>query len=270
MSDRSFKLSASALSTYLRSPKAFYFRYIARLEPALPSVGSFDHDKLCGILWAEFVHRFYNGCGEVENQKKLLADWNEKTDGWVPDKVKAKLAAAMESWGTTYYQLFSADDGVRGEGKSELFVENKRFLGYLDGLSDDGIIHEVKSTSRGKQIASQLWKVQNSLQVKLYAVLTKATGIRIEFAYKDDPYSIYRTEVLPIEKEQVKCWENELNALADHIYSLGTEPCAYPCNPDGCCIVTKGFCSMCSYDTLCSMGLSEETKIGYKEKSHRS
>lgn len=264
------KLSASAISTFLRSPKAYFWRYHAKLEPATPSVSTYDHDKIAGVIWAEFVNRFYSGVKEAENLKTTIKDWNEQTSGWVPEKAKAKLTTALESWGTSYYQLFSHDDGVRGKDKSELFLENERFLGYLDGLSDGGIVHEVKSTSRSPQLQGQLWKVQNSLQVKLYCVLAKATGVRIEFAFKDPPFSIYRSEVRNVSPDELVRWEKELNTLADHIYSLGDDINKYPCNPDGCCLVTKGVTSMCSYEALCDMGLSEMTAIAFKEKSKRS
>jgi hypothetical protein len=263
------KLSASALNTFLKSPKAYYWGYIARLVPAQTSVVTYDHDKICGILWAEFVNRFYNGVGEAENNGKMLADWNDQTDGWVPEKAKNRLTDAMTAWGRQYYQMFSPDDGVRGAGKSELFVENERFLGYLDGLSDDGVVHEVKSTSRSPQLAGQLWKVQNSIQVKLYCVLAEASGIRIEFAFKDSPNALYRGPETQITKEQRLGWEKELNGLADYIYSLGDDPNNYPCHPDGCCLVTKGITSMCQYEMLCEEGLTDFNKYGYKEKQRR-
>lgn len=264
-----FKLSASALNTFLRSPKAFYWQYIARLMPVQPSVVTFDEAKTCGVLWAEFVNRFYNKIGETENRKQLLNNWYEQTEGWVPEKARDRLTEALESWSSSYYQMFSPDDGVRGEGKSELFVENDRFLGYLDGLSDEGVVHEVKSTSRSRQLSGQLWKVQNSLQVKLYCVLAQAKGIRIEFAFKDTPYQIFRGPEAPVTKDQLVAWEQELNALADRIYSLGDDPNNYPCHPDGCCLVTKGVTSMCSFQVLCEDGLNDMTKYGYKPKTRR-
>ena len=263
------KLSASALNTFLRSPKAYYWQYIAKLVPVQSSVATYDHDKICGVLWAEFVNRFYNGAEETPNRKTLLDEWYQQTEGWVPEKARERLTKALESWSTTYYQLFNSDDGVRGKNKSELFVENERFLGYLDGLSDDGVVHEVKSTSRSPQLAGQLWKVQNSIQVKLYCVLANATGVRIEFAFKDSPYAIYRGPETPISVEQRKGWEQELNTLADKIYSLGDDPNNYPCHPDGCCLTTKGVTSMCQYEALCDMGLNDITKMGYKAKTRR-
>jgi hypothetical protein len=263
------KLSASALNTFLRSPKAYYWAYVAGLQSATQSVTSFDHDKICGIIWAEHVHRFYNGVSETENKNQTLNDWLQQTDGWVPEKAKDKLTKALESWSHTYYQLFNPEDGARGKGKSELFLENERFLGYLDGLSDEHIVHEVKSTSRSPQLAGQLWKVQNSIQVKLYCVLAKATGHQIEFAFKDTPYAIYRGPVVTITDAQRNCWEQELNALADRIYSLGDSPCNYPCHSDGCCLVTKGITSMCQFEALCDMGLTDETKFGFKQKTRR-
>lgn len=263
------KLSASALNTFLKSPKAYYWGYIARLEPLAPSVATYDHDKLCGIIWAQFVDRFYKGVSEEQNLKVTMANWLEQTDGWVPEKAKDKLTNALSTWGATYYQTFNPEDGCRDPQKSELFVENDRFIGYLDGLSADGIVHEVKSTSRSPQLAGQLWKVQNSIQVKLYAVLTEAKGVCIEFAFKDPPFTIFRGPVLEVTDTQRKCWEKELNALADFIYSLGDSICNYPCHPDGCCLVTKGITSMCQFETLCDQGLNDITSIAFKEKQRR-
>lgn len=263
------KLSASALATFLKSPKSYYWRYIAKLEPVQLSVATYDHDKICGTIWAEFVDRFYNGMGEAENKKLTLDDWYQQTEGWVPIKAQTKLTNALESWSSSYYQMFNPDDGTRAKGKSELFLENERFLGYLDGLSEDNVIHEVKSTSRSPQLAGQLWKVTNSIQVKLYAVLANATGIKIEFAFKDAPNSIFRGPETPVSKQQLEEWEQELNSLADYIYSLGDDPSNYACNPDSCCLVTKGITSMCQYEMLCDMGVNETTKLGFKTKSRR-
>src|SRR3990167_3692516 len=261
------KLSASAMTLFLKSPKAFYWAYIKRVQTAEQTVGSFDHDKIMGVLWSEFVDRFYKQVPEVSNTKKMLIDWDEQTQGWVSEKTRVKYRGALESWANTYYQMFDPSDGCRNG--SEKLVENDRFMGYVDGLSHNLVLHEVKSTSRSPQLVGQLWKVQNSLQVKLYCVLTKATGICIEFAWKDTPYGIYRSEVIPVTPQQLIAWEQELNTLADYIYSLGDDPNNYPCHPDGCCPITKNITSLCQYQTLCEMGLDETTKVLYKEKSSR-
>jgi len=263
------KLSASALNTFLRSPKAYYWSYIAKLTPIQQSVATYDHDKLCGIIWAEFVHRFYNEVAEKENLDKTLEDWNNQTDGWVPEKAKDRLTKALETWGHAYYQTFSPDDGARTKSQSELFLENDRFLGYLDGLSEDGIVHEVKSTSRSPQLAGQLWKVENSIQVKLYCVLAKAKGRQIEFAFKDAPHGLFRGPVSLVSAEQLAGWEQELNKLADYIHSLGDDINNYPCHPDGCCLVTKGITSMCQFEALCTDGLNDFTKYGFKQRERR-
>lgn len=269
MSTEKYKYSASGLSTFLKSPKQFYWRYKYKLEPIQLSVATYDHDKLCGIIWSEFVHRFYNHVGEKENLKQTLDSWFEQTDGWVPEKAKDKLTKALESWGASYYQMFNSDDGARGKDKSELLVENDRFMGYLDGISDDGVIHEVKSTSRSPQLAGQLWKVEHSIQAKLYSVLTDANGIRIEFAFKDSPYALFRGPELPVTAAQRLGWKQELDTLADYIDSLGNDPNNYVCHPDQCCLVTKGITSMCSYQTLCEEGVTETTKYGFKAKERR-
>ena len=261
------KLSASGLATFLKSPKSYFYRYIANLEPIAPSVSSYDHDKICGIIWAQFVDRFYHGETEDRNVCITLADWDEQTFGWVPEKAKLKLTNALTTWGGSYYQMFNPDDGCRTAESSELLVENDRFLGYLDGLSKDGVIHECKSTSRSPQLAGQLWAVQNSIQVKLYAVLTKATGVCIEFAFKDPPNALFRGPVLEINAHQLACWESELNTLADFIQSLGTDPCMYPCHPGGCCMVSKGITNLCSYQALCDNVPGAE--IAYKPKERR-
>ena len=243
------KLSASALNLFLRSPKGYYFAYIKRLQPAEQSVGSFDHDKIAGTLWSDFVDRFYKRVPEEANTKQMLQDWDEQTLGWVPEKTRLKYRDILESWANTYHQSFEPTDGCRNG--SEKLVENDRFMGYVDGLSHDLILHEVKSTSRSPQLLEQLAKVQTSLQVKLYCVLTGAVGIRIEFAWKDSPYAIYRSDVLPVTKEQRDQWEQELNVLADYIYSLGADPHNYICSPDGCTIISKNFVGHCPYQALC-------------------
>ena len=260
------KLSATALATFMESPKAYYFRYIKRLEPISKSVGSYDHDKECGILWSEFVDRFYKKVPEVDNTAQMFKDWDERTDGWVPPAFKERLTKAMSSWATTYYQSFSPDDGVRNG--SEKLVENDRFLGYLDGLSpDEKTIHECKSTSRAKSVSEQLLKYQTSLQVKLYAVLTGATGAILEFAYKDPPYSIFRAPRYDFTIEDVKGWEQSFNALADYIYSLGEDEKNYLCYADNCSLITKNYVGVCSYQSLC-LGLPG-AEICFKPKTHR-
>lgn len=263
------KLSASGMALYLKSPKAFYWRYIAKLENAQPSVGSFDHDKIAGSLWAEFVDRFYHGIGEKENTLLVLQDWRDQTSGWVPDKTAERLETALTTLMGQYYQCFSSDDGARTPEGSELWLENDRFVGRLDGLSRDGIIHECKSTSRSPQIGQQLWKVGNSIQVKLYAVLANANGYCIEFAWKDAPHQVYRGPITEVTADQRRCWERELNALADEIQAKGDNPCNFVCHSDGCNITGKNFVSMCQYKDLCD-GLPEDViPLIYKTRADR-
>ena len=260
------KLSASAISLFLKSPKAYYWRHIAQLESAIRSVQSFDHDKILGTVWSSAVDRFYKGVKEQTNIDLTLVDWHTQTDGWVPYKTQERYTNALQSWLNTYHQEFDPKDGVRNG--SEKFVENERFLGYLDGLSHDGrIIHECKSTSRSPQISEQLWAIQHSIQVKLYAVLTGAEGVVIEFAWKDSPYGIFRAPVMDISAEMRTEWEQELNKLHDLITSLGDDPNNYACHPQGCCIISKNFASMCSYSSLCSNEIGAE--IMFKPKVNR-
>ena len=259
------KLSASALSTFLQSPAKSYWNNVARLEPITLSVANFSHDRICGTLWAEFVDRFYKGVSENTNLTQTLMDWHDQTDGWLPEKAKAKLTGALESWGAQYYQMFRPDDGCRNG--SELHLENERFVAYLDGLSPERVVHEVKSTSRAPQLAEQILKVQTSTQVKLYCVMAKATGVCIEFAFKDPPYQVFRGPVVPVSAEQLVIWEQGLNALADCILSLGDDPNNYPCHPDGCTIITKNFVGHCEYSALCQ-GI-EGADIAYKPRERR-
>ena len=260
------KLSASSLSTFLKSPKKFYWAYVVGLVPIQLSAATYDHDMIFGQIWAEITDRFYKGMGEEENIRLAKTEWEERTDGWVPEKQKDSLTRALDNLAPMYYQLFDPLDGCRAPDKSELWVENDRFCGKLDGLSNDGIIHEVKSTSRAKSMIDQHWKVENSLQVRLYGVLAQAKGIVIEFAFKDTPNAIQRNPVKEFSENDLKLWEQELNTLADFIYSLGDDPYNYPCHPDGCCITSKFMSSICSYQLLCEQGLTDENQIFYKVK----
>jgi len=261
------KLSATALSLYLKSPKAFYWRYVAGLEPVQPSVTFFDHDKLFGTIWAEYVDRFYNGESEEANVEQTHERWLSSTEGWVPEKARDAKTKALESLMPLYYQQFRPDDGCRAPNKSELWLENDRFVSKLDGLSAEGIVHEVKTASRCPSLAEQLWKVQNSLQVRLYCVLAQAVGHRIEFAYKDPPYQIYRGPIVFVTESQRQQWELELNTLADQIYSLGDNPNHYPCHPDSCCLITKGVVSMCQFQILCDQGVGEFVDTFFRKRT---
>lgn len=263
------KLSASSISDYLRSPKKFYWRHVAGLVPAQVQVANFDHDLIFGRLWAEFTDNFYKGLGEQENTDKTMTAWLEKTDGWVPEKAKGKLTTALETLMPQYYQTFSPSDGVRTPTGSEQWIENDRFVSKLDGLSDDRIVHEVKTAPRVPSLSEQLWKVGHSIQVKLYCVLAEAQGYCIEFAYKDPPFQVFRGPVVYVTETQRKTWELELNKLADSIYALGDDPNNYPCHPDGCCLLTRGMVSMCTYQTLCEDGLTEMNKVFYKTRESR-
>lgn len=258
------KLSASAIQTFLSSPRAYYFRYVLQLEPITPGAST-SPDALCGSLFAEFTDRFYKGHLEGANTSQLMGDWHEQTQGWVPERWKAPLTNALEAWASMYYQLFSPDDGARNG--SEKRVENDRFMGYVDGLSHDKILLELKTTSRARSLQEQIWSFQRSIQVKLYCVLTEATGIRIEMVYKDQPYGIYRADVVPVTPAQRATWEKELNALYDAIMSLGDDPDNYTCHSKGCSIISKNYTSLCAYSALCEHGVTDEVLVGYQPRT---
>lgn len=232
----------------------------------MPTVATFDDAKVFGTCWAEFVDRFYTGCSEFANREQTLSDWHEKTGGWVPAKAKERLTNALNALMPQYYEQFSPGDGMRVT--SEAWLENDMFVGRLDGLGDK-LVHEVKSTSRCPMISEQLWKVQNSLQVKLYCVLAEAEQVVIEFAFKDQPYSLYRGPLHPVTAEQRAGWKTELESLARLVQSLGTDEHNYPCHPDGCCITSARMVSMCPYQLLCDQGLTDETRTFYKERALR-
>lgn len=264
-SERPFKLSATALSTFLDSPKKFYWRYILNLSPITFSVANYDHDRVFGVVWAAFTDRFYKGMGEAENIALANEEWLAQTD-WCPEKQRDALTKALNTLAPMYYQMFNPADGCRHPDKSELWVENDRFCGKLDGLSADGVIHEVKSTKHAQSLNDHLWKVQNSLQVRLYAVLAQAEGTCIEFAYKDTPHSIFRGPVMVVDPGQRALWEQEFNTLADYIYSLGDDPYNYACHPDGCCITSKFMNSICPYQVLCEQGFTEDTQLFFQKR----
>lgn len=238
------------------------------LSPISLSVATYDHDRIFGQVWASFTDRFYKGMSEAENTKTSMDEWLSLSD-WAPEKQRDALTVALTQLMSNYYQTFSPEDGCRHPEKSELWLENDRFCGKLDGLSADGIIHEVKSTSRAKSVSDQLWKVQSSIQIKLYAVLAQAQGVCVEFAFKDSPYSLFRGPVLEITGDQRALWAQELNSLADYIYSLGDDPYNYVCHPDGCCITSRFMNSICPFQILCDRGYTDETSIFYQTREQR-
>ncbi len=232
----------------------------------MQTTSTFDHDKLFGILWSEYVDRFYKGMEEWENRQITMTAWHEKTEGWCVGKPKERLTLALAGLMGQYYQTFSPDDGARV--KSEEWLEDDLFVGRLDGLGDK-LVHEVKTTSRCPMISEQLWKVQNSLQVKLYCVMAEADQVIIEFGFKDPPYMLYRGPTMMVSALQRESWRRELETLARYINSLGEEPTHYICHPDGCCLTTKYMVSMCPYQTLCAEGLNDTTRIAYKTRETR-
>lgn len=239
------------------------------LAPLTLSMGSYDHDRIFGTCWAEFVDRFYKGSGETENVNQTLQCWNEQVDGWCNGKARDNLDKALPTLMASYYQLFSPKDGCRAPDKSELWLENDDLHGKLDGLSDDGIIHEVKSTSRAQSTSEQLWKVQNSIQVKVYAVLAKAKGVQIEFAYKDAPHALFRGPIREITDGERTLWEQELLAIVEDINDRGDDPYNYICHPDGCCYAGKWSTNMCQFQLLCEQGYTTDTSIFYKNREQR-
>ena len=264
------KLSASGISTFLKSPKQYYYRYVKQIEPSQPQVATFDHDKLLGILWAAYVDRFYKGMGEAENARMAMDAWMNGTEGWVPEKARLKLTTALENLMPQYYQQFNPQDGCRTATGSELQLENDTFLGILDGLSEDGVVHEVKTTSRSPQLSEQLWKIQHSIQVKLYCVLADAVGHCIEIGFKDPPHAILRAPVVIVSTAEKTAWAQELEALAERIHSLGDDHNNYPCHTDNCCIVSRYMVSMCPYSVLCDESADSETMgILFKKRERR-
>jgi hypothetical protein len=261
------KLSPSAIVDYLRSPKLHFWKRVynngAGLEPLEPSVQRYDHDKSFGVVWAKFVEHFYLGFKLKPNLDFAMSHWRNITDGWVEDKVRQPYDLALSALVEDYYNQFSPDDGMRSGG-SEVWLESEFVRGRADGLfhgdsryDEENVlkIHEVKTTSRAPQLAEQLWKVENSIQVKTYTYLADATGVCVEFAFKDPPHTTYRAPIRPITAVERSQWRAEIEGLARHILSLGGKESDYPCNPDGCCLVTKRFVGMCPYQVLCQGNL---------------
>jgi len=240
------------MSAFLESPKSFYWQYLhagTGLSYA-PSVARYDHDLAFGTRWAEFVDAFYT-TRPITQASSLEADLS----GWA-EKIKPTYLTSFVALQNNYIASFSPDDGVRTPDTSELRLESDRFVARLDGLSADGIIHECKTTSRAPSLDMQLWRVENSLQVKLYAVLAEAEGVRIEFAYKDSPNVVFRAPVKAITREQRRFWKAELESLWEAIQlCLHREPAwghaAFPCHPDGCTIVSKRFIGECPWKSMC-------------------
>lgn len=251
-----YKLTASALSRFLESPKSYYWAYLAAdgrgLEPrSPPSMQHYDHDLIFGQTWGEWVAAFY-----AEQPPPSQADLEARLTGWCDDKTITKYCAMLGSLGDSYVQQFRPDDGARTPESSERRVENERFYGYLDGMSADGVLHECKTAKRSPRLDEQLWQVQNSIQIKLYCALTRCKGVQIEFAFKDAPCAVYRAPVLPVSSRQVAGWETELNALADAIERLHEAAetqghHAFVCDAKSCTLVTQRFVGACRYRLLC-------------------
>ena len=252
------KLSPSGIVDYLRSPKYFYWSRVYNngegLEPLEPSVTRYDHDKIFGQVWAAFVWRFYLGTFSEDNLLQAREEWYEMTRGWVPEQTQAKYTGILNNLVADYYTQFSQVAGVRTA--SEQWFENDFLRGRVDGINSAGIVHEVKTTTRSPQLAEQLWRVENSIQVKSYAVLAKAEGVQIEFAFKDAPQVTWRAPVKTITEEQRRGWHEELRLLTSQIYEYASCGNLYPCNPDGCCFVSKNFVRMCPYKPLCDGDMS--------------
>jgi len=247
------KLSPSGIVDYLRSPKYYYWSRVYNngegLEPLEPSVERYDHDKIFGQVWAAFVWRFYLGVFSEDNLLQAREEWYEMTQGWVPEQIRARYSGMLNNLAADYYTQFSQVDGARTQ--SEVWYENDFLRGRVDGINSANIVHEVKTTRRSLQLAEQLWKVENSIQVKSYAVLAKAEGVQIEFAFKDAPQVSYRAPVRAINRIERFRWESELRLLAADIEARGGAIESYTCNPDGCCFVSKNFVRMCPYKPLC-------------------
>jgi len=262
------KIRPTEMRTFLSSPRRFYWEHVRGLKPLMPSVDRFEHHREFGVVWAAFVDRFYRGLDFKTNLSVAKENWWTSADGWVPGKIQASLAQALENLATDYYQQFRPDDGARIE--SEKALEGEVLWCTPDGIGEGRIVHEVKTCSRPKSQDSLLWRIRNSIQVKTQCVLAKANGVRIELAFKDPPgrQVSYRSGVVPVTKEQRDRWQGELESLAEYILSLDGNPHYYPCSPDGCSIITKSYTSECPYRILCDGQLEVIPYLFKERKTH--
>ena len=122
-----YKLTASAISAFLKSPASYKWAYLAEngrgLEPP-PSTQYYSHDLVFGQVWGEYVGAFYARAAYYPD-----AHFIQRTLPWCDRTLQAKYCDALLGLVESYAQQFSPDDGARTPDSSERRIENERFYG---------------------------------------------------------------------------------------------------------------------------------------------
>jgi len=245
------KLSPTAVSTYLKNRRQFFWNYIfvhpehpntVGIIPTDKSQDRYDGDLVFGDVWAKFTHRFYNRTEQTENVSLSLYEFEQGVAGWMLPKDKKRFTEALGALADYYYRTFDPQDRFA----SEVRIETEQWVGRLDGWMDGKVIHECKATSSAGSLIEQVRCLQNSVQSRLYAVMTRARGICYELAFKDT-HVVYRAPVYEFDPESVVQWDKEFSDLRLEILSRET----WMCNFDRCNYATKRAKVVCPYRELC-------------------
>ena len=255
-----FPLSPTAISCYLKSPKLFYWQYVRNIVPKELSADRYDHDKIFGNIWSEYVDGFYKKRADI--LELAVARWRVETEGWLATKERGSYEKSLLALANCYQNSYNPDDGMRSQG-SELELKTNDWHVVLDGLGDGHVIHECKATSRAQSLKEQVWKYQNSIQARMYAVVTDAAGIVIELAFKDSPHQVFRAPIREFTTEEKLRWLNEFTDLRNEIFRPERD---YVCNVEACGFTSKYRTSICPYRELCE---GSDDITNYKQRKRR-
>lgn len=175
-------LSASAITTYLDCPYAFYMRYIMRVPKvvrAIPMEGTALHEVL------EENNLNHARTGEPMPEKQMLEKWDDtwadtkKTIEWrdddeKPDDIQGRGREFTSQYRKHYAARIIPVSESAVEEKFEVMVNGVPVIGFIDLRHEsDGhpALLDYKVTSKTKSV----FEVEKNIQMGVYAL---ATGIK--------------------------------------------------------------------------------------------
>ncbi len=236
-------LSYTQISTYLQCPWRYYLKYIEHIpEPRRKQ-----------LYFGSSIHEALNFHYVAKNKQKTLEVFEsvfeeqaqEEGSEKIEEKEKQELKKLGKDMLINYLPKFEQLDIADMEKEIIFDIDGIEMIGYLDYILREGVIMDIKTSTRR-------WKpedVKDSLQMRLYTLAyreyygEKEKGVRIDVLLKNKKR----------ENDSLVVWlkEGELDMARRIVYGVANaidKHIFYPCNP------SSWQCRSCPYRKICEEG----------------